>query len=147
VGSDDTNTKNEKERMNMTKTTHASRNDLPETMTPGYMETRSAEWNGYQISFSKTLQDIDQGLFSQLLDGLPDGMCQTPHWGYVFKGTITIKFKDREETISAGDAYYMEPGHVPILIEKGSEYLEFSPKAALDQTMAVVMKNMQKMMK
>jgi hypothetical protein len=133
--------------MNMAKKTHASRNDLEANVIPEMMETRSAVWNGYQVSFTTTLQDADQQLFTQLLDGLPDGMCQTPHWGYVFKGKVVLKYNDREETISAGDAYYMEPGHIPTFIEAGTEFLEFSPKAAQDQTMAAVMKNMQKMMK
>jgi hypothetical protein len=131
----------------MVKKTHASRSDLEATEIPGMLESREAEWNGYQVSFTKTFQEADQQLFAQLFDGLPEGMCQTPHWGYVFKGKIILKYKDREETISAGDAYYMEPGHIPTFIEEGTEFLEFSPKEAQDQTMAVIMKNMQKMMK
>jgi hypothetical protein len=126
---------------------HASRNDLEATEIPRMMESRAAVWNGYQVNFTKILQDADQQLFTQLFDGLPSGMCQTPHWGYVFTGKIILKYKDREETITAGNAYYMEPGHVPTFMEAGTEFLEFSPKAEQDQTMAVIMKNMQQMMK
>jgi hypothetical protein len=131
----------------MTKKTHASRSDLEANVIPGMLESRAAVWNGYQVNFSKVLQAADEKLFTQLLDGSPDGMCQAPHWGYLFTGKITIKYKDREETITAGDAYYMEPGHIPTFMEAGTEFLEFSPKAEQDQTMAVIMKNMQKMMK
>lgn len=125
----------------------ASRSDLEANVIPGMMESRAAVWNGHQVMFSKVLQAVDEKLFTQLFDGLPDGMCQAPHWGYIFKGSMTMKYKDREETLTAGDAYYCEPGHTITFTEAGTEFLEFTPKAASDATMAVVMKNVQKMMK
>jgi hypothetical protein len=131
----------------MTKKTHASRNDLEATEIPGMLESRAIEWNGYSVSFSTVKKDIDEALFTQLSEGLPEGLCHSPHWGYVFKGTIKIKYKDREETLTAGDAYYMEPGHVATLMAAGTEFLEFSPTKEYSETMAVVMKNLQKMMK
>ena len=42
----------------------------------------------------------------------------------------------------AGDAYYVGPGHTPILYA-GTEVVEFSPTVELRQTMEVVTKNMQ----
>ena len=45
------------------------------------------------------------------------------------------------EDLEAGDAYYVGPGHVPIL-SAGTEVVEFSPTDALNDTMAVVEKNM-----
>ena len=44
----------------------------------------------------------------------------------------------------AGDAYYVGPGHTPILYA-GTEVVEFSPTEELGQTMEVVTKNMEKM--
>jgi len=58
---------------------------------------------------------------------ITDDMCQTPHWGYILKGKMTINFKDYKETISVGEAYYLAPGHIPML-EAGTEMVEFSPK-------------------
>ena len=46
-----------------------------------------------------------------------------------------------EETYEAGDAYYAPPGHLPTLYA-GSQVVEFSPTTELQQTMAVVEKNM-----
>ena len=40
---------------------------------------------------------------------------------------MTINFKDHKETVNAGEAYYLAPGHIPIL-EAGTEMVEFSPK-------------------
>ena len=124
-----------------TKKHHAAKSDLEVNEHPG-MEFRSAVWDGYQVSFTTITGEAPP---ASVFQGLPDNMCQTPHWGYVFKGKIVLKYKDREETISAGDAYYMEPGHVPIFLEKKTEWLEFSPKEEMDKTMAVIMENMKKM--
>lgn len=64
------------------------------------------------------------------LKGLPNGQCPCPHWGYVFKGKMTLDYGDHQEVYSAGDAYYMTPGHVPTA-EAGSEFLVFSPTEQL----------------
>jgi len=107
------------------------------------MESRSTEWEGYQVSFTTVKKE--QSNPSPLFKGLPDNMCQTPHWGYVFKGKMVVRYKDREETINAGEAYYMEPGHVPAYVAEGTEWLEFSPKEEMDKTMAVILENFKKM--
>jgi hypothetical protein len=72
-----------------------------------------------------------------LFAALPDGRCQCPHWGIVVSGQIVFRYADHEETFRAGDAYYGAPGHLP-LIFAGSEIVEFSPTAALNETMSVV---------
>jgi hypothetical protein len=76
-----------------------------------------------------------------LFQGLEGDLCQCPHWGYVFKGKITFRFADREETYEAGDAYYAPPGHLPVLFD-GCELVEFSPTDALAETLAVVGANL-----
>ncbi|MCK4969547.1 MAG: cupin domain-containing protein [Thermoplasmata archaeon] len=68
-----------------------------------------------------------------LFKGLPNDMCQAPHWGYVFKGRMRVKYGDRDEVIEAGDTFYLEPGHTAI-IEAGTELVEFSPKEELEKT-------------
>jgi hypothetical protein len=44
----------------------------------------------------------------------------------------------------AGDAYYVGPGHTPVLYA-GTEVVEFSPTEELGHTMEVVAKNMEAM--
>jgi hypothetical protein len=46
------------------------------------------------------------------------------------------------ETFEAGDAYYIPPGHTPVLYA-GTELVEFSPTDELQRTVAVVSKNME----
>jgi hypothetical protein len=76
-----------------------------------------------------------------MLKGAPNDQCQCPHWGYVFKGKMTFRFGDHEETYEAGDAFYAPPGHTPITY-KGAEVLMFQPTDELAKTMEVMMKNM-----
>jgi hypothetical protein len=61
--------------------------------------------------------------------------------GYVIRGKVGFRSGDHEEVFEAGDAYYVGPGHTPILYA-GTEVVEFSPTEKLAQTMEVVTKNM-----
>ena len=61
-----------------------------------------------------------------MLVGLPDDLCQCPHWGYVLSGRLKLRTKDGEEFFEAGQAFYWSPGHAPMALED-SEYVEFSP--------------------
>lgn len=72
-----------------------------------------------------------------MLSGLPEGRCWCPHWGFIFKGQITVIYANREEVFKAGDAFCMTPGHVPTA-PKGSEFLQSSPAEALGQTVAAI---------
>ena len=49
---------------------------------------------------------------------------------------------DHEEVFEGGDAYYVGPGHTPVLYA-GTEVVEFSPTEELGRTMEVVTKNME----
>jgi hypothetical protein len=94
---------------------------------------------GYTVGFETYTADAD---LTDLFVGLPDDCCHCPHWGYVIKGKLTFKTPDGDETFETGDAYYIGPGHTPILYA-GTEVIEFSPTEALQQTLAVVERNMQ----
>jgi hypothetical protein len=94
---------------------------------------------GYSVGFETYTADAD---IAPLFVGLPDDSCQCPHWGYVIAGAVRFTFTDgHQETYEAGDAYYAPPGHTPHLFA-GSEVVEFHPTEALEQTMAVVERNM-----
>ena len=92
------------------------------------------------MGFESYTADAD---LAPLFAGLPDDRCQCPHMGYVVKGKVKFTFSDgREEVYEAGDAYYAPPGHLPYLYA-GSEVVEFSPSAELQETMEVVERNME----
>ena len=62
----------------------------------------------------------------------PTIVCQCPHWGYVIAGKLTFHTADGDETYTAGDAYYIGPGHTPELFA-GTEVVEFHPTAGARQ--------------
>ncbi len=107
----------------------------------GVAEDRSEDLGGYTVNFVSIRADHD---LAALLAGLPGGQCPCPHWGYVIKGQLTIRYGDREEVIGAGDAYYMPPGHVPSST-MGSEFVQFSPTDQLQAVDAAMAKAMQQM--
>jgi hypothetical protein len=108
----------------------------------GPVDDRNEVVHGYRVSFATFKEDIDA---TPLLRELPDGRCQCPHWGYVIRGSVTFRFPDRDEVYSAGDAFYTEPGHVPVQHQPGSEVVMFSPEAELAPTEAAIMKSLQEM--
>jgi extradiol dioxygenase family protein len=108
----------------------------------GPVTDRSEELDGYTVNFVSFHEDVDA---TPLLKGLPDDRCQCPHWGYVIAGRLHFRFADREETFEAGDAFYLEPGHVPFKHEPGTEIVQFSPTEQLNETEAAMQRNMQAM--
>jgi hypothetical protein len=120
-----------------------SKSDLPKTMEMEGATIREAEWGDIHVEYGTFDKEFD---VAPMLKGLPDDRCQTPHWGYVIKGTITVNYKDHLEIINAGDSYYMEPGHTGV-IGAGTEYVEFSPKDKYKLTLEVIMRNMEAMQK
>jgi hypothetical protein len=105
----------------------------------GPVADREDQLAGYTVNFVEFRQDIDA---TPLLKGLPDDRCQCPHWGYVVKGKMTMRFPDHEEVYQAGEAYYAPPGHRPVRHEPGTEIVQFSPTDDLQKTQQTMMKNM-----
>jgi hypothetical protein len=105
---------------------------------------RAGELDNYTASFVEFCQDVDG---TPLMKGCVDDRCQCPHWGYVLKGKMTMRYPDHTEVYEAGDAYYCPPGHVPIKHEPGTEIVMFSPTGPLRETEAIMQNNMAAMMK
>jgi hypothetical protein len=99
---------------------------------------RFHELDDYTVAFESHTADGD---LAALFKGLPGDRCQCPHWGYVLKGKVVFHYADGEDIVTEGHAYYARPGHTPELF-KGTEVVEFSPTAALAETMEAVMKNL-----
>lgn len=63
-----------------------------------------------------------------LLEGLENDLCQSPHWGYMLEGGLTITYTDGStETASGGDLFYWPPGH-SVKADADSELILFSPQ-------------------
>ena len=62
-----------------------------------------------------------------LLEGLESNLCQSPHWGYLLEGRLSVSFGDGSvETVNEGDLFYWPPGHT-VRAEAKSEVILFSP--------------------
>lgn len=102
----------------------------------GVAEDRHDDLDGYTVNFVTILQTHD---LAPMLAALPGGLCSCPHWGFVFKGRLTIRYADHEETAEAGEAFYMSPGHAPAA-EEGTEFVQFSPADQLSATVDAIKK-------
>ena len=116
-----------------------SKTEAPILVDEPPIEGRYVDLDGYTVGFETFRLDADP---APLFHGLPDDRYQCPHWGVVTSGSLTMRYADRDETYTAGDAYYAAPGHTPVLTA-GTEIIEFSPSDLLQQTMAVVGMNME----
>jgi hypothetical protein len=93
---------------------------------------------GWTVGFETYTQDAD---LAPLFKGLPNDQCQCEHMGYVIKGKVAFSHGDVEEVFEAGDAYYIGPGHSPIM-EAGTQIVEFSSKDGYRKTMEVAERNL-----
>ncbi len=65
---------------------------------------------------------------SPLLQGLEGDLCQSPHWGYLLKGEVTVTFSNgTHEVVRKGELFYWPPGHT-VKVERDAEVIMFSPQ-------------------
>ena len=119
-----------------------SKDNAPNVQDAGPAIDRNGDLDDTTVNFV-TIRESHS--LAQLLRGLPGDACQCPHWGYLLAGTITVSYADREETYQAGDAFYMTLGQVPAA-ETGTEFIQFSPKDQLAETVAAIRANAQRAM-
>lgn len=63
-----------------------------------------------------------------LLQGLDGDLCQSPHWGYVLHGELTVTYADdTSEVIKGGDLFYWPPGHT-VKVAQDADVVLFSPQ-------------------
>ena len=119
-----------------------SKDSAPNVQDAGPAVDRSGDLDDIMVSFVTIRQSHS---LAPLLRGLPGDSCQCPHWGYLLAGKITVSYVDRKETYQAGDAFYMTPGHVPAA-EAGMEFVQFSPREQLAETLAAMRANARRVM-
>lgn len=80
---------------------------------------------------------------SPLLQGLKDDLCQSPHWGFVIEGKLTVSFADgHDETVTASDLFYWPPGHT-VKADADTEMILFSPEHEHTQVIDHILKKIQ----
>ncbi len=115
---------------------HAAKNDLPIGMEiPGVLTSRQACWGDMNVAVESIAIGDPTDFFAAKFS---DGRCPCPHWGYVIRGRLRVRYPDHDEVISAGDVYYLAPGHIPV-VEEPLEVVEFSPLADYETTTAALM--------
>ena len=115
-----------------------STQDVPIAFEGEGVRSQQIEWGDINVALEHLPAGLDT---APLFKGLPDDRCQCPHWGYVLKGRMRVRYAEREEIVRAGDAYYLPPGHLP-LFEEETEVIEFSPRGVYQETMEVIERNM-----
>jgi hypothetical protein len=120
---------------------NVSRESADESISMVGVDVRLTNFDGgYTVCFESHSSDQDLG---PLFEGLPDGECQLRRLGYVLAGTVEFRIGGRTEIYTAGDAYCVPPGHVPIHHD-GAQIVEFSPTELLGETIGVVMANLER---
>lgn len=116
---------------------HGSMPDFAVSFQGDGVDIRETEWQGMNVA----LERFPAGLSTApIFVGLPDDRCQCPHWGYVVRGRVRVLYADHEETLQAGDVYYLAPGHTTVF-EEDTEMVEFSPAGEYQKTMDVAIRN------
>lgn len=113
---------------------------MPTTMEAGPATIQSIDWGEMKSAYMRLGDGTD---FTPLLKGLAEDLCQCPHWGYVLKGALNVRYADgSRETIAAGQMYYLQPGHT-VWVEEDTESVEFSPREEMDDVLAHVRRQME----
>jgi hypothetical protein len=104
------------------------RTALPTHLDVGGVCIQALDWADLNVARIRFPKGADP---TPLLEGLPQGLCQCPHWGTVLRGAIQVRYADgTEEVVRAGDVYYWPPGHT-VRVNEDYEAVEFSPSGPM----------------
>ena len=110
-----------------------TRTELPTRLEAGGVCIQAQDWGDINVARIRFPKGADA---TPLLVGLPQDLCQCPHWGTVLKGSIHVRYADgREETVHAGEVYYWPPGHT-VWVDEDYEAVEFSPSGPMGELIA-----------
>ena len=102
--------------------------EIPVALALPVATFRVAEWDDSAVAYVELKAGADA---TPLLAGLPGNKCQCPHWGYMLKGAIHVRYADGEEEVcKAGDAFYWPAGHT-VWVKEDTSFIEFSPRTEL----------------
>lgn len=116
---------------------HHNLSNIDETISSENIRIREAPVGELHLSVEAYETDLDT---APLFEGLPNDRCPCPHWGYMLSGRIHVEYETDNESIEAGEVFYLTPGHT-VEIEAGTEYLTFSPTEEFRAMMEVVATN------
>jgi hypothetical protein len=104
--------------------------ELPIALEMPVATFRVAEWDETAVAYVEMSAGADA---TPLFEGLPDDKCQCPHWGYMLKGAIHVRYNNGDEEVChAGEMFYWPAGHT-VWVEEDTSFVEFSPKKGLKE--------------
>ena len=113
----------------------ATPGDLPVFLEAPGFTSRLTHWGELDVAIETLAGGRDS---TEMFRGaFPDGRCPVPHWGYLVKGRMRVGYPDHEEVISAGEVWYMPPGHIPVT-EEDVENVVFTPAGEYRKVMAAL---------
>ncbi|HEX6849513.1 MAG TPA: cupin domain-containing protein [Chitinophagaceae bacterium] len=122
-----------KDKSSVNKAQHIAVENFPKNMVINHLNG----WGGMTIAINELPAGTD---LSPLLEGLKNNSCQVPHWGYILKGSMRLKYDDGKEVIlKAGDVFYMAPGHKGV-VEEDLKLIDFSPEKEMKELISHIEK-------
>jgi hypothetical protein len=107
---------------------HLPTDSIPPELKADALETRGTQWGDIAVRYLDLPPGVD---FTPLLKGLPHDQCQSPHWGYVLRGSIHLRYANGDEEVAqAGEVFYWPAGHTG-WTEEGITFVEFSPASEI----------------
>jgi hypothetical protein len=109
---------------------HSKLENLPVFMeAPGTKMQMRDGWGGMAVAYN-VMPAMDS---APMLKGLPNDSCPCPHWGYMLKGSMHLRYDDgTEESVKAGEVFYLPAGH-NARSDGEMAWIEFSPEKELKQ--------------
>lgn len=113
---------------------------LPVSLDVQGAKITSEAFGNMTVAYTRLSKGTD---LAPLLEGLPHDHCQCPHWGYIMKGKMRIRYQDgSEEVTEGGNLFYWPAGHTGV-VEEDIEFIEFSPKDEMDKVLQHVQHKIQ----
>ncbi len=104
--------------------------DMPIALELPVAKFRVTDWDKMSVAYVELQAGADA---TPLLEGLTDDKCQCPHWGYMLKGAIHVRYTDgKEEVCKVGETFYWPSGHT-VWVDEDTAFVEFSPKDELKE--------------
>ena len=125
---------------------HIAKQDIPVRIdVPGAVarqKTNFGDPTGYGMISGEYFSLAAGTDISLLLQGLEGDLCQSPHWGYVLQGELTVTYADSShEVTNSGDLFYWPPGHT-VKVGQDAEVILFSPQDEHSEVIDHMLKKM-----
>jgi hypothetical protein len=116
---------------------HLPKHEIPVRMdVPGATVRQLSDFGEASAMLGAEYLTLGAGTdIAPLLVGLEGDLCQSPHWGFLISGALTVSFGVGEtEHVTGNELFYWPPGH-GVRVEEDAEVVLFSPQ---DEHLAVI---------